>query len=287
MKLASILFTVDIGGASAGQQGGVKVNTKLGVVTTVREWQWRLLRRDEGASERRIDMTLQSLDLEWLKPFVGKLRRTDSEGDSKKPRLTYSGYPFQIPVLEDIWLDEAIDGQGVLMSRFPTDRRYRGLFKDAFRELSEITKDYEDVRLATIERIVVGQKARRTEAFEVFGARVPAEGTARWGLLVVVGLQMYFWLHLRAFASRIQPNDSAWDVAWIGLYGTRWSRAVLVVSGYVLPVIVVALLALRRESFRHLGWEWGGAVLSALWAMASCYCWSGRAPRPAPRKWIP
>lgn len=133
--------------------------------------------------------------------------------------------------------------QRVLVARFP-DRFRLGTFADVFRELDVATESYQDLPLETIEKIVRSERERSKDAFEAFGVRFPVEGTARWGLLVLLGTQLYFWLHLSEYRRRQIVNPA---VAWIGSYDSGVARIVVSASTFVLPVVVAYFVAKQSD----------------------------------------
>jgi hypothetical protein len=89
--------------------------------------------------------------------------------------------------------------------------------------------------------------------------RVPAEGTTRWGMLIIISVQIYFWLHLRERAQKLRLTEPGLEVAWIGVYQSMPARVMFVLSGLGLPIIAVVCLGIRAAWLGHFPW-WEDAV---------------------------
>src|ERR1700733_5653847 len=118
-----------------------------------------------------------------------------------------------------------LDAQQILIRRFSTHhegektldetfwkRKYQSPFDKAFRELTSVSEMFEEVDLKSAENILVAQADREGDAFEAVGMKVPAEVAVQFGVLLVLGVQLYMWLHLHEFGNRID-RDSGFDVA--------------------------------------------------------------------------
>jgi len=144
----------------------------------------------------------------------------------------------------------ALDGQQLLAQSAGWPSWRHGNFQESFPELAAITNVYANVDLETAEKILAGEVERRKERLEVWGVRVPSEDATRWGSVIVVAIQLYFWLHLMAFVKRLGNTQTG--VAWIGLYDGWWAGLVFLASAYALPVFVVGFIAARAHAARKV-----------------------------------
>jgi hypothetical protein len=144
--------------------------------------------------------------------------------------------PREIPVA-------LVDGQAILIAKFPQRWRH-GLFVDAFHELNKITSDYQDISLDGIERIARAEAERSKDSLEAFGVKFPVETASRWGLFIIISVQLYFALHLAEYSRRKRGETT---VAWIGSYPGFMARMVFSISSFVLPVFVVVYVAQRSN----------------------------------------
>jgi hypothetical protein len=138
-----------------------------------------------------------------------------------------------------------VDCMVPLLAAF-TDPPRRGSYGNVFKELDDVAGGYSDIDLDVVRRVLDGEKERSADSYELLGARIPVEGIARWGMLVVIAVQVYFLVHLGEFQRRIDPTDEAWNVAWIGLYQGIAAKVVFGLTTFVLPVVVVGLMGTRR-----------------------------------------
>jgi len=128
-----------------------------------------------------------------------------------------------------------LDAQGFLIGKFP-DRLRHGTFEDVFHELNAASERYQDLKPEVIEKIIRSEMGRSKEAFEAFGVKFPVEMTARWGILLLLGIQIYFWLHLAEYRRRKIENP---PVAWIGSYSSTFARVVFSTSALAAPVAAI------------------------------------------------
>jgi hypothetical protein len=120
-----------------------------------------------------------------------------------------------------------------------------GKFDSAFYQLSQITKNYENVDLVSMEQFLAGEEKGTGESFEVLGIRCPAENTTRWGALVLIGIQIHFWIHLRELRPKLHKNDPGWDVEWLGMYSSPYARTAMFVLTCLLPAAATLALGIR------------------------------------------
>jgi hypothetical protein len=56
---------------------------------------------------------------------------------------------------------------------------------------------------------------------EISAIKISASDLARWGSVLILAVQFYFWIHLHEFRRKIDPNSPGRDVAWVGVYQSR------------------------------------------------------------------
>jgi hypothetical protein len=84
-----------------------------------------------------------------------------------------------------------------------------GQFKESFRNLDELTQNYQDISFANIEKILESEAARSGERLEVLGVKLPVNALRTWGVVIVLAVQLYFFLHIREFGKRLCQRSSA------------------------------------------------------------------------------
>ena len=163
--------------------------------------------------------------------------------------------------------------QEALIQRFAGVKPVGGLFEHSFPELNKITKNYQGLQIDKFDPILEAEQNRTGESFEAFGVKFPADATTRWGVLVILAVQIYFWIHLQELARKLQPSDPGWEVAFIGMYPSLPSRIVYSISALALPVCGVVGLGVRGlyiGDFRLTYWLLltAGTILSLTVAIA-------------------
>jgi len=112
-------------------------------------------------------------------------------------------------------------------------------FKDAFYELDQATSGFQDLPFPVVEEILRAEEKNTRETFELFGVRFPSDAPARWGVVVLLGIQVYFWLHLAEYRRRGFSNT---DIAWIGCYPSFWPKVLFSITTVLGPAALVTFL---------------------------------------------
>ena len=121
-----------------------------------------------------------------------------------------------------------------------------GSFESCFPDLAAASKGFELLKLADFKNHVTQELEKGDTVFEAFGLKVPLQFLTSGGIVVVLSVQLYFYLHMREFHAKIKKSDSGWDVPWIGVYGSTLARAAYLAT-MVMPVAAVALLSSRAS----------------------------------------
>jgi hypothetical protein len=188
------------------------------------------------------DMETNGVSLPTNLGFAGTVNCVKSNGASGS--VQNSSITISIPV----WKFESVpfDAQSVLISHSKKEWAWKhGTFDYSFRELSEITREYPGIDIETGEQVLFGETKRAGESFELFGIKLPAQITVRWGLLLIIGVQIYFWIHLIELKPKLRRDDPGWDVAWIGVYASNYAKVVMFVSTCLLPLAAALALGIR------------------------------------------
>jgi hypothetical protein len=140
-------------------------------------------------------------------------------------------------------------------------------FNTTFRELDRATTGSQDLTLDHLAIILRERESSSKESFEAFGVRFPIEATTHWAMLLIISIQLYFWMHLREFRAR---NFASSDVAWIGTYNGLTANLVFYLTTVVFPVAVVAYLCLMAGSevqhIESLALSWIPVAVSSIFA---------------------
>ncbi len=122
---------------------------------------------------------------------------------------------------------------------------YSQPFASMFPELDEITAEYQDLNFDRLDTILTKKKEQRaTEDLKTFGLTIPSGLLGYLGISVLLGMQVYFAVHLMAARPRLRRAT----VPWIGLYDTKLSRCIVGFSAVALPVIVSWIVCLRTSA---------------------------------------
>ncbi len=133
------------------------------------------------------------------------------------------------------------DARATLIREIRREGWHDADFKDAFRELDQMTTGFQDLDFSHLQKILHLQEKNSKEGLEAFGVKFPVETTTRWGVLLVIAIQLYFWLHIREYR-RLETAGA--PVAWIGFYTQATARIAVATTALLMPPLVVGLAVL-------------------------------------------
>jgi hypothetical protein len=159
-----------------------------------------------------------------------------------------------------------------------------GSFEKSFPELNEITADYSDLTFDKLTSILASQRKHSAQTFEAFSVKFPSEAIARWGIVLLVGIQLYLLIHI----SSIQMDeDEESQVAWIPLYRTVLPQMVFLITVSLLPVFTVYEVSRLGTMSGSRFWDTVAFVLAVAvstalgWKTAQVFARRFRGPVPA------
>jgi hypothetical protein len=126
-----------------------------------------------------------------------------------------------------------------------------GDFDTAFPDLTKAVYpnlEYIDLNVLTDK---LSDGSRGDQVIEAFGLKIAASDVSRWGVLLLLAAQFYFWLHLRELTVRIAPTDPGWNVAWIGIYQPWLALITVIISACAFPIVAASLAGSRIRFERH------------------------------------
>lgn len=152
-------------------------------------------------------------------------------------------FDAQSSLLEKVRAQQLTRREGLLIPH--------GVFAYSFRALNDVTNNYQNLPLSSFDGIFESELKRTGESFEALGIKFPADETTRWGILLVLAVQLYLWVILRDNATNPNSGDAGCEIAWIGLYPSIGAKAVCFLTTVVLPVLAVVTLGIRALQFGH------------------------------------
>jgi hypothetical protein len=229
--------------------------------------------------------TFRMKEEDKLKPRVDLILRVLLEGvETADPdRFAYEGIDqrralvYTLPVCA---VQTMTVRQKNIGSRFDWDE---GVFRVAFSDLAKATTKTDTLELEDVEKLVADDASRGSEVFEAFGMKFPAAQITLWGIIVLLGVQLYFLVYLKQLSGKLGPADAAWDVPWLGMDTSVLARAILFFTVIVLPISAILALSMHAAYARPFRWNrWTGsevACLSVAFVLSflmSVYCWKFR-----------
>ena len=148
------------------------------------------------------------------------------------------GHEWEIPVLtrKRVKID-----QDALVTFYPESWK-KGNFTSSFKDLALASAGLEELEFDDLHEKLKTEAASGTGFFELAGIKIPATQVTTVGIIAVLCIQFYLLILLRELSRRIQPGDSSWDIAWIGLFGSRLARSATWISIVLCPLACVVVL---------------------------------------------
>jgi hypothetical protein len=177
--------------------------------------------------------------------------------------LDLTGVDFSFTVTTERMV---INNQLILGSYFKGQKK--GQFADTFYDLMIAAQGREMESFNTLAPELREEATKTGEAFEAFGIKFPSEQVTRWGLIVLIMVQLYFIMYLTRLSNKLRPDDPGWDTPWMAMDESRLARVMLVVSVIALPCVAALLVLIRAESSWFPGgftWHSLGIVMSSDW----------------------
>ena len=167
----------------------------------------------------------------------------DSKGQFSKFGLGLQG---DIPNRREILFFPAYDYVSFNVSRswltFAFKNWKRDEFNVSFRDLDQATRGLESLEFEDIKKIISDEASKGPEVFEAFGMKFPARQVTLGGIVVLFGVQLYFYLYLKQLSGRLRSDDAGWDVPWIGMNQSRAGLFFFFTTLVLFPVSAIALL---------------------------------------------
>ena len=154
-----------------------------------------------------------------------------------------------------------------------------GTFSESFGDLSDVAAEIESLRLAQLESYLKRLRSKEGSTIELFGAKLPADSIATWGLIALLSIQCYFFLQLRHYVESVPDTEQSWLFPWIGMYLDASSRLLSFITAVFFPIVTGVFLGVKSTSsaegslFAWLTWFLVALVVLiasfAMWPMTS------------------
>lgn len=131
-----------------------------------------------------------------------------------------------------------------------------GPFDSSFPDLAQATHDLETLELDDIEKFVSTEAAKGSEVFEAFGMKFPAGQITFWGIIVLLGVQLYFFVYLKQLVGKLSLADPGWDVPWIGMDTSVLAQLIFFLTVFLLPLLAMVMLGKQAISALERPIEW-------------------------------
>jgi hypothetical protein len=110
-----------------------------------------------------------------------------------------------------------------------------------------LSGELDQLNLYAMRAVLKDLRVSQGERFPVFGFGIPYELLFKYGLLVLVTVQVFFWGHLRSFRLLAAGHLSTVWAPWLPLYPNRLSRVLTIGSSVLFPLAVMFQLLLAAE----------------------------------------
>lgn len=138
-----------------------------------------------------------------------------------------------------------------------------GTFEEAFPELVSATVGMVNLKFPELVSRLKEKQGKGDQNIELIGLKLPSAEITQWGLVLILSIQFYFWLHLHELNKKIDAMSPGWDVAWVGMYTSVAARLTMWITACLLPLTAVFLLSVKVPTAFHIqGHKWTPWVIS-------------------------
>jgi hypothetical protein len=172
-------------------------------------------------------------------------------------------FHFEVVALRRTLLSQRADREKLSVAPVDEVRFYRGYpFVESFPDLSRATIGRSEEDIDTLAHQIFAEASKSAEAFEALGIKFPAEQVTRWGMVILISVQLYLFMYLRRLSNKLRPDDAGWDAPWIAMDPSLMARLILFITIVLLPIGVAVLLAAQPffDDFDpRFGWRYFAA----------------------------
>jgi hypothetical protein len=147
-----------------------------------------------------------------------------------------------------------------------------GSFDESFSDLNSLSKGIDSLKMTQLVGHLAELRAAGYESVEILGVKLPKDFLATWGLLILLGLQIYFYAHIRQFHQTFGSERMAPFFPWIACYRSILSRIMYISSVTILPVVTALYLPFVRltgtQHFSYATLIKGGSFRQTLFLFA-------------------
>ena len=188
----------------------------------------------------------------WGQPF-------ESAGRTVIEMKASDQYPspdaFTISALVEV-LPQTIH-ENALGPYFMDEYKRNGKFDVAFSELASVANEFnlDYIELKQLPDRLTAMQTKAEPGIEIIGLKIPQKQITRWGAVLLLAVQLYFWLHLHELTGRIDPASPGWDVAWIGVYRSMLALVSMLITSCALPFVAALYLGEHiKQPYRPVAW---------------------------------
>lgn len=174
-------------------------------------------------------------------PSLKKVQLTKYLGSEKSGYVGYLPESNQEVFFYSGTYIHAVGSQALLKSFFPNV--CPGSFDKSFSDLAKATDGFGPLPLEEARKLLSDEAAKGSDIFEAFGMKFPADQITRWGVILLLSVQLYLFAYLRQLTGKLSSTDAGWDVPWIGMDQSLISRVIVLATVELLPCLAVALLS--------------------------------------------
>jgi hypothetical protein len=164
---------------------------------------------------------------------------------------------FEIHALVTTYVYSELDGAG--LARYLQVKSPK--FDRAFYDLLQVADKDGVTTLPELSDILTKSELSETPVFEAFGIKFPTDLATLGGTVVLLSVQVYFFVYLRRLYGSLRQDDPGWDVPWIGMDSSGLARTIFLITVVILPALSLVILG-REAAIRmtRVYWDWVGGI---------------------------
>jgi hypothetical protein len=132
-------------------------------------------------------------------------------------------------------------------------------FDRAFYDLLQVAHKNGAYTLPELNEVLSKSELSETPVFEAFGIKFPTDLATLGGIIVLLCVQLYFFVYLRRLYGSLSPNDPGWNVPWIGMDASGLTRTIFFVTVVIFPALSLVVLGCEESTrLTRIYWDWVG-----------------------------
>jgi hypothetical protein len=205
---------------------------KAGSLAEPKEVDW--VEHEPDQNTEQVDFSLRSAGLGWV--YAGEVELPDHT----RGLLSLQAFGGGDTVVKPWLVAKVVEKKCEAIWR-RTQSGDCGSFDTVFPELVAVESELGRLPLQKLTDELVRRASSEPEPFQLAGIKFPIRAMTEWGIVFLLLIQVYLWVHIHEIKGKIDADAPGFDVAWIGVYTSNIARLIFLIS-LLVPSVAILLL---------------------------------------------